>query len=353
LLRKREVQPILDAIEALPDERRAEVDGDFQEVDALADAAGTRVIIDLLTLNKKGDIEAVAGMENGHARAMWLFLEHNAAIGDLFSQCSDVQHTDRLRFSRSKRRNHLPRKLPDHDSRARAELAEGLKGLYRRQVRGHHCSVVSYRRPDPDRHYFVAYPEDFPRTDLQYEGADLRRLHRRPVLDVAFVFRPDEGVLELHAPGKRDEVNELQNLFCTAILREPPPVPYTSDKTFQLGGLLNRQFTFPTEVQDGIEAVEVTEMEVHRGLARRPRLTFEAEPCPLPAFLDQLTAWVKVPLAELTITSVRLRVRFPARGNARAKTVTFSVSLPDTTDLKDTPEHLRIKRLLREWGLAT
>jgi hypothetical protein len=130
-------------------------------------------------------------------------------------------------------------------------------------------------------------------------------------------------------------------------------VPYTSDKTFQLGGLLNRQFTFPTEVQDGIEAVEVTEMEVHRGLARRPRLTFEAEPCPLPAFLDQLTAWVKVPLAELTITSVRLRVRFPARGNARAKTVTFSVSLPNTTDLKDTPEHLRIKRLLREWGLAT
>jgi hypothetical protein len=352
LLHKREFQPILDAIEALPDEKRAEVDGDFQEVDALADAAGTRVIVDLLTLNKMEVVDEVGGLENGYARAMWLFLEQNASLGDLFSQCSDVQRTDRLRFTRSKRRNHLPRKQPVHDDAARGALAEGLKGLYRRQGRGHHCYVVSYRRPDPDRHYFVAYPEDFPRTDLQYEGEDLRRLHRRPVLDVAFIFRPDEGVLEMHAPGKRDEVNELQNLFCTAILGEPPPTPYTSDRSFKLGSLLDRQFCFPVEVVDGIEAVDVTEMVVHRGLAMRPRLTFETEPCPLPAFLDQLAAWVKVPLAELTITAVRLRVRFPAKGEARAKTVTFSVSLPDTTDLKDTPEHTRIKRLLREWGLA-
>ena len=41
-------------------------------------------------------------------------------------------------------------------------------------------------------------------SDLEYdEGSELRRRARRSAFEVAWLFRPDEGVLEIHAPGRR------------------------------------------------------------------------------------------------------------------------------------------------------
>ena len=167
-----------------------------------------------------------------------------------------------------------------------------------------------------------------------------------------WVYWPEEGVLEVRAPGTTTEIDALISVFCGAVLHAAAPSG-PRPGGFTLERLLDPDFRFHHAATDGIEAVDVTEMEVQRGRLGASRLTFGAPPCALPAFLDQLGAVVSVPRADMVVRSVRLRARFQAVGRAWGRSVVFRMSAPDTTDLVGgAPEHLRLRRLLGEWGLA-
>ena len=45
-LRKTQVEPIIEALEHLPDDARGTVEADFQAVFSLADRAGTQIVVD-------------------------------------------------------------------------------------------------------------------------------------------------------------------------------------------------------------------------------------------------------------------------------------------------------------------
>ena len=45
-----------------------------------------------------------------------------------------------------------------------------------------------------------------------------------------------------------------------------------------------------------------------------------------------------------------IQVTFATSG--RPKTITFQISYPDSCNLKDKPEHLKIKECLKRWGIA-
>lgn len=52
----------------------------------------------------------------------------------------------------------------------------------------------------------------------------------------------------------------------------------------------------------------------------------------------------------VNITKASLQVTFATDG--RPKTVTFEIAYPDSCNLKDKPEHLKIKEYLKRWGIA-
>ena len=56
----------------------------------------------------------------------------------------------------------------------------------------------------------------------------------------------------------------------------------------------------------------------------------------------------------LTVHSVGFRLQFRSRNNARARSLSFYVSAPDTCDLKEKPEDLRLvgEHCLRLWSIT-
>jgi hypothetical protein len=52
----------------------------------------------------------------------------------------------------------------------------------------------------------------------------------------------------------------------------------------------------------------------------------------------------------VNVTQATIQVTFATRG--RSKPITFQISHPDSCNLKDKPEHLKIKERLKRWGIA-
>lgn len=350
-LKSRDTTLITEALNRLAPEVRSRVDLDFQDIHALADKFATRIIMDVAGAYEPDLVEQLGGMENHYARAMWLYLERRRWEDDLFDHCRELVQVEQIRFSRSKKRNSLPHYDPACGEPVLMMMAEGVKELYQTQGRGRNCQVEVYERSEPRRFYFVGYPEDYATSELEYEGDELRRRARRSVFDIAWLFRPDEGTLEIHAPGRRDEIQALQRIFCNTALGGKGGPPEGNDRCYRLDRLLEPSFAFSLDPVDEIDRIEVASMRLVKTAAKRPRVTFEETPCALPEFLRRVAEELETPISAWTLTSVRLRAVWKG-AEKKGKTVSFSLSAPDTSDLKDTPEHLVLKRYLKVWGIA-
>ncbi|MEQ1504301.1 MAG: hypothetical protein ABMB14_18820 [Myxococcota bacterium] len=350
-LRTRDATVITEAMNRLPTEVRGRIDLDFQDIHLLADKFAARIVMDLAQAYEPELVDRLGRMENHYARAMWLYLERRRHDDDLFDHCRELVQVEQIRFSRSKRRNSLPHYPPAHDEPVLLMMAEGIKELYQAQGRGGNCQVEVYERQDPSRFYFVGYPEDYATSELEYEGVELRRRVRRSTFDVALLYRPDEGTLEIHAPGRRDEIEALQRIFCETALGSAAP-PLGNDRCYDLDRLLDPAFAFALDPVDDLDRIEVCSMRLVRSASKKPRITFETTPCPLADFLRQVADELDTPLPQWTLTTVKLRAVWRGAEKKRPKTVAFSLSSPDTSDLKDTPEHLVLKRYLKIWGIA-
>ena len=89
---------------------------------------------------------------------------------------------------------------------------------------------------------------------------------------------------------------------------------------------------------------------------KRRRLTFEQDP----SAPESLHQWIKrsldadkVPWTNIDVNQARIRLTFrgkPTRG--KKPTLTFTVTTPDSTSLKDGPREQVAKRCLKKWKLA-
>lgn len=355
-LKRTQTDAIVEAIDALDDRGRARVDADFRDVFTLADKGGTLILTDQLQALGLPLGDTICAMENHYHRAMWLFLNPHHCGVDLFQRCHAIASMRDLSFTRARRRRNLPHMVPHHDSATLDAMAAGLQQVYRKQGRGRYCTVEHYLRPNPDRHCFFAYPEDYSTSELQYEEGALARHTRRSVFHVVYVYRPDEGILEISAPaGNKKELELVQEVFCrTALGLDGIPADSDGD-CWRLNGLKRLDFAFPTDPADRIASVELVSLRLNPIENHRRRITVEQDPAsgePLFTWLERIVDTAQMPLEMLDVSQARIRVVWQAEGGKRPSTVTFTIGRPDTTDLKDDPRHLIIKRYLKAWNIA-
>ena len=354
-LKKREHEPVLEAIEALDDGTRATIDRDFQEIFELATPQGARVMVDeaaILELDIAGMIEA---MENHFQRAMWLFLNKTQGGTNMFETCLTLSSVERLRYNQSRSLKDLPAKDPGHDAATLEEMTNALRVIYARQGRGYKCKVEHYRRPNPDRHYYVALPEDYATSGLQYDGDTLVRIPRKSVFQVVYIFRPKEGLLEMSAPGDKREIRELQEVFCRYALGMPHAPDVKSERCYELNGLKDRAVKFPTDPKDGFKKVEVMALRLNQAGNKRRSILVSQDPGgneSLHDWLDRVLDATKVPLRMLDVSQAKIRAEWYPEQGKKARTLTFTLSLPDSSSLKDLPHHEQIKKYLKDWKLA-
>lgn len=355
-LHETDVDPIFLALEQIPEGMRSAIDSDFRMINDLACEAGTLALLEEAAFWGRDRSEQFAGMKTAYERAFWTFLNEPAR----FRVAGNFHEMDRRGGWRRCFVGHRLETGTDEEN-LRA-LEKKLRFFYRRQGRGRFCHVDFYQRRNPERYCYFAYPEDYASTEVGFDD-DGRFQHRthRPAFENIFVYRPEEGVLELTARGNKAQIEQLQEIFCTAILGLVELPDDNGRMPYDLAVLKNRYFPFAADPKDRVAHVEVRQLRLDLPFDRlkgaRRRITLTASSLPeasnaLHRLVDEAINKENVGLGEALISQAKLRFTFAPVDGERPKTLTFEVTYPDRCTLKDDPHDQIAKKYLKEWGIA-
>jgi len=351
MLHETDVNPIFVAMEGLAEGVRSEIDSDLSMINDLACEDGTLAILEEAELWNDDWSDLFGGMKNAYERAMWTFLNNPKR----FRVAGCFHELDRCGGWRRRFVGNYLESRSDEESLAAFE--ESLRLCYRRQGRGRFCHVDVYLRQNPERRCYFAYPEDYASTDIGYDDhGRFQHRARRSAFEIIFVYRPEEGLLELRARGNRKQIAELEEIFCKTILGLVE-LPDDGRVPFDLAVLKDAAFRFPTAPGDRVASVHVRLLRFDVPGPLNRRITVSAEtsdmaPRALHELLDDAINQSRMPLSDLHVSQARLRFTFEPTNGERPKTLTFDVTYPDRCTLRDDAHDQVAKKCLREWGIA-
>lgn len=344
-----ETEPIDKALEALPEKDRTEIEADFQQIYEMSGEKGEQLILEEASFYHNLDLsDDFEQMENYYERTMWVFLNHP----QIFKVASDFDYMDRV--GGWKRRYVGEGLQPAIEEDDLGNLAKEMSKFYKKQGRGRHCTVDNYLRDKPERHCYFVYPEDYATTDIGYDDEG-KFVHwpKRPAFEVIFVYKPENGDLEVCAKGGQKVVERLQRIFSQTIL-SLDSLPDETGRRFNLSKLKDKNLAFDTDPDDCIEKVTIKLLRLD--LPKSRKITFEAsstrEEQPTHSLIEKALNKNNIPLDEVVVSRAKLQIKFRSKDGKRGKTLTFEISIPDRWTLKDDKVDQIVKKYIEKWGLV-
>ena len=352
-LAETEIETVAKALEGLLERDKRNIEAEFRKINDMACKAGVMVLIEEAgsPFHNLDFSDTFEQMNNHYERAFWVFLNHP----DVFEIASELAYMDRIGGWKHR---YVGKGLnPAVEEQDKQKLEMGVSEFYQRQGRGYHCIVENYLRENPERHCYFAYPEDYTTSDISYdENGSFRHSLRKPAFEVIFVYKPGNGLLEISARGKSDNIKKLQEIFCQTILGLGG-LPEKENKRFELSKLKDKNFSFVTEPQDTVEHVAIRVLRLDLpGMGNR-RMTFEVGPSnagqPIHTLIEKALNKANIPLDKAIVAKAKLQFKFAPKDGKKGKTLTFEISVPDRCTLRDDPLDQIAKKYIEKWELVS
>lgn len=351
------VDAVYEAWQRLPDIRRRQTQLIFQDLVELGDDRGMKVLAEEIQAScpqRKWEFISCSSRLN---KALWFYLN----LPEAFERAALFARADALSVGRyAVRRNSLPKEPLNVTPATTSALERALHAYYwPNEMRGRHCHVAHYQRAGGSQ-YFFAYLDDWPDSRLVFEdNGDLESHCQRYAFSVLFVACPQDGCLELVAKGGRAVQYPLQQAFCKSVLGLDigPADPLRPE--YQLQQVLDPEFRYPTEPGDCIARVRLSRIRLQPVSQSRKVIFHELKFSPKVLRTD----WIHIiqrqldghgmTAADVVVKQASFQLVFVDRAVAGARTLTFTVSLPNTCDLKSKPDNVREigERCLQRWGM--
>ena len=349
-LREMDADPVFEAWQALPEANRNDVERWFREISDLATPEGLQTVIEEGQFHGIDLTIPLDQLKGLHEKAFWVYLNHEMVI----ILAGRLNRADHLNGRYWRRRTDLPTKKPDLSHPTRDLLGDEISQYYREhQGRGEHCKVEVYLRREKI-HYFVAYPADYADMVIIYSNAgSFKRQLQKAAFEVIFAYDEGTGTLDLFVQGDKEVRRHMEALFARLILKEELPEKEPDGNPFELDGLRNRHFDFPTNPEDRIQEVRVKSLRLSLVGSSLGSITFASDARKRRGNIYDLIDKAldhRMNSDALKITQATMQVTFATSG--KPKTISFQIASPDRCNLKDKPEHLKIKECLKRWGIA-
>ncbi len=250
-LKPRSIDPIIDAINRLPDEQRATLDRDLHAIWSLASEAGLRHILDEATDRSVDIVDRLQPHAGFLNKAILTFVEERA----VFDGAARFAILDMV-SGRYWKRGLPVAGASVHDIGSRTQALEAVLSEYfqREECRGKSCKIDHVARGA--RHCFFAYPEDYTSMPLAWTDAGLGPHRLRPAFEVIFVYDSQHGSLDIYFHGTKRTIDRLCQLFADVVLGIPE-LPPTSKPAYGLQGLKSRDFAFIRPVDSPVTEIKV------------------------------------------------------------------------------------------------
>ena len=343
--------PVMAAMDELDAADRELVETDFNQINELATDGGSRLIFVESTFWKRPWADKLDGMANDYERAMLALIEDRRLI-DIVSSCNEMD-----RFAESRWKSWIVgKRLQVTDEREK--LKKGLRALFKEQGRGQRCHIETLDRRDPERFCCFAFPEDYPKTDLGYdENNKFSRHTRRTATEIIFVYRPEDGILEMAGKGNKKEKEAIAEVFCKTMLGLTSLPEPNQRPPYDLAVLKSPKFSFKTDPVDNIETTEIRLMRFDLPGKGYRRLVLSARPTGgvpnIHSLIEEAVNTTNFPLSQLHVSQAKISMRFRGNDGRRGKSLTFEVTYPDRCNLKDTGKDAVAKKYLKKWGITS
>ncbi|OFV80882.1 MAG: hypothetical protein A2W26_13805 [Acidobacteria bacterium RBG_16_64_8] len=247
-----DVEALCQALVTLSAAQRTDVDQDLQDIYELADEEGMRLLYEEARFRGEDLTGILTELEGPYDAAMWALLHRE----ELFADILRFRGADTLNSRYWRRRRGIPEAHPDTSRAALSLLSTSITSyLLQKEGRGHHCHVEWVRRSTG--FLFIAYPEDYGQTMLEYDEDKLVRRKYRPATDLLFFFSSDRSTLEVFCQGTKDRVRDLQEIFARSILGIELGPDAGAEKAYRLNLLKEESFSFVFDPTSGLEGIEV------------------------------------------------------------------------------------------------
>jgi len=348
-----QVDGIFDAWQGLPDEPRKSIEIVLHDVDEMANEDGMRVIIEEGQYSGENLAVMLESMESRHDRAIWICMNRPA----IWDAAVRFAKADSLSSGRSwVKRGDMPMVEPRTDVVAQQALQESMSAFYRdRQGRGHHCKVEYFPRSN-NCDYFFVYLSDYADTYINFDDAgNFQRTPERRAFEVVFAYDRESRTLEMYAKGGKKVIEPLQCIFSRVILGEDLGPEDPNAKPYQLDGLLDQDFPFPTDPEDGVEEVSIRCFRLSILGRTHGRITLEANPEKgrdhIYEMLEEDLNRKRLPKSILHVTKATFNLKL--NGNGRDRSLMFNVSYPNYCDLKSKRDDMRLlgEKYMKRWKI--
>lgn len=345
------VRPLVRAVDEMDEISRARVLNDAERVGAMVDEPGQTALFSVVE-----NRETLDTLENGYARALWVFLNDPVAF----------RHAEEVRFTDERRRGRMWDGFigqPGLTLQREPSILEKFKTAVRERFESKNVHVDIFNRQRPTFEgdacelvqatvYRDGRLDDF----LEFINGTLDRRPRRPVYEAALTYEQATGVIEVVA-NDRESRDDLVRLFARDLLGSEFKQERLPLRRYDLGILL-RPYDFPTDPEDSIETVRVNHLRLMPMDTVGERVTLESTRQASQTIWQMASdhfASTNPLLGGWIITQAKLTIRFhPEPGNRRGRTLPLTITMPHGCDLKDRTERERMigEKYLRRWYIV-
>lgn len=354
-LTEHRVEPIYEAWQALPDDKRSEIQGLMQDICALADHRGLAVLAEEVRWRCPGRIAELEAQRSKASAAMWVRIN----VPGAFSEAAMFARADALAAGRYwVKRNGLPKRAITPDDAMCSALASELTAYYApAQMRGHCCKVFPYVRFG-GAVYFFAYLDDFQEAHMVFDGDTDQPVLRcsRDAFENVFVFNPADGTMELFAQGGRTVQAPLQAAFARAVLGVEVAPADPLRPSYRLDHLLAHNFPLVSDPADGIEEAKLVRLRIAL-VGSGGFIEIQADPRgargEIYSMMDRRLRPEQFAAGGARVLQATFALRFAHSGRGKQPRMTISVTAPDSSDLRQKHEPYRSagERFLRLSGV--
>jgi hypothetical protein len=358
-VKERDIDAIREAIIALPESNRQQIEADFRDIDALASERGFRAMIDEAAWHVRNNpqqhghdhdlTQRLANADGEHERAMWVFLNRRS----YWHGAMRFFEADIVAPSYWQKRKNLPKVDPRVDPAVINNFAQAL-GRYFHVMhgRGVNCHVEPLRRNE--LHYFFCFGQDYAQAPQEWVDGKLDRRPRNPTHEVIFIYSNGEGKLDTYSKTGKREVPDLEAIFADIILGHKELEPQIDDnRIYDLDVFKNRNFPFDYPPGSQIEKVVVRSLRLTPRYGDKTQFTlkgdYNADPKSVYEALLKLSRGAS--LDQLQITQVELGVHFRRDGKKRPRTVPAMLTHPNRCSLRYDGLDLVVRKMLADSGI--